>query len=237
MAVGVNGRVGVLNAGATAPATLPAYLASIGKASWYGYFRRGLGMFSESAGITPVTTFGASVGCWVPSVTAGGFSARFVQTTNSKRPSYMSVYGTSGIQGDATTTWLQLDSTTALNRDYTVFISATALADAGGLYSHNGSQMRASLPGGTTGPVSIYVAGVAGMTVQSVISVAPVNSTTAGFRIGWKSAGSSFYNTAPNLMRLSGNSNYTEACFADVLIVGEHMTPEQIAGAIPYLAL
>lgn len=227
-------------AGGGGAGDIPELLDSFG-VSWYGGFRQGLNQFASYADqLTPAVTPGNSVGQWAPSWTAGGFSAKFVQTTNSKRPSYMNWYGRTGILGDATTVWLNLDSTTDLNRDHTVLLAAAVPAASNtSVYSHSGSRMRFQAMTSSTNPTSppIWADNVVGMSVTSALSSFPIDATTAGYRVGWRSVGTGFYNNAPNLLRLSTGSGYSESLITEVWLIGQHLTADQIAQCLPFLTL
>lgn len=225
------------HASGSTPTDIPSLLASFG-VTWYGGFRKGLLLFTSATDQLTPATLGMSVGQWAPSWTAGGFSAKWVQTTSSKRPSYESVYGSNGIRGDGTSVWLQLDSSTALNRAYTVLIAAAVPGTvASTIYSHNVSRMRFSSPSGTTGTPSIYADNVTGVTINSVLSTTPIDASNAGYRAGWRSAGSSFYNNVPNLLRLSSGSGYSDASITETWLIDGLLTNSQIAQCLPLLAL
>lgn len=218
-------------------ADLPALLTSFG-VTWYGGFRRGMGQYASYANQdTPAITSGASVGQWAPSWTAGGFSAKFVQTTNSKRPSYMNWYGTTGIMGDATTTWLNLDSTTALNRAHTVLIATTmpVLASAR-TYSQNVNRMGLISANAGSSLPRVFSDNNEGPPVSPVMACTYYDATSSRYKIGWRSAGTGFYDNAPQLFRSSAG-NYSEALITELWLIGGSLTNDQISQCLPFLVL
>lgn len=217
---------------------IPSLLSSWG-VTWYGGFRRGQNQFASYANQdTPAITSGASVGQWAPSWTAGGFTAKFVQTTNSKRPSYMNWYGTTGIMGDATTTWLNLDSTSALNRAHTVLIATTmpVLASAR-TYSQNVNRMGLISANAGSSLPRVFSDNNEGMSVSPVMSCTYNDATSSQHKIGWRSAGTGFYDNAPNLFRASSAGNYSEALITELWLIGGSLTNDQISQCLPYLVL
>lgn len=224
------------SAGSSAPATLAEYLDSLG-VTWYGGFRRGLLQYSVSTDqLTPANSEGNSVGQWCASWTAGGFSAKFVQTSNSKRPVFMTGWGSQGIMGDATSVWLNLDSTTALNRDHTVLVSTTMpVLNGARTYSHNQSRMAISSGATASQSPVVWSNSVAVPESSPVIDVTYHDATASHYRVGWRSSGTGHYNNAPNLFRSSAGTGYSEALITEVWLVGSHLTNDQILKCLPFL--
>lgn len=234
----MNGSM-VLGPSPGAPVDLPAYLASIGKADWYGRFLPGLNMYASSADLlTPVTTDGASVGQILPYQTAGGFSAVFRQTNNALRP----VFGTArngkpGIYGNGVDWFMSLSSTTELNRTYTLLVSAWVTYAANGyVYSHGLSKVSYRVAVGTTGDIALSADGLFGSIVTKSIETTPVSGATAAFRSGHVSSGAGFYNVAPDLFRYSNGTNYTNSTIHEIWLIGAALTPREISGSLKYLA-
>lgn len=224
--------------GVAAPSTLPALLDSFG-VTWYGGFRRGQLQYSVATDqLTPANQVGVSVGQWCASWTAGGFNSKFVQTNNSKRPANESVYGTTGIRGDGTSVWLNLDSATALNRDHTVLIAtAMPVLASARTYSQNSNRMGiASASSGTTMP-TVYANNLAGQAASPVIDCTYHDATASHYRIGWRSAGTGHYDNAPNLFRSSAANSYSEALITEVWLIGAHLANDQILQCLPFLAI
>lgn len=217
---------------------IPSLLDSFG-VTWYGGFRRGLNQFASYANQdTPAITSGASVGQWAPSWTAGGFAAKFVQTTNSKRPSYMNWYGTTGIMGDATTTWLNLDSTTALNRAHTVLIATSMpVLSSARTYSQNVNRMGLISANAGSSLPRVFSDNNEGMPASPVMACTYYDATSSRYKIGWRSAGTGFYDNAPNLFRSSSAGNYSEALITELWLIGGSLTNDQISQCLPFLVL
>lgn len=225
-----------LQIGPRAPNTLAEYLTSIG-CSWFGGFRAGQNQYSISTDqLTPANTEGASVGQWVPKWTAGGFAAKFTQPTNAKRPTFSTLRGVQGILGDATSTFLALDSTTALNRDYTVLIAASMQIVTGQrAYSHNLNRM--SLTHSNSGLIQhpMFRDNAYGVTVPSMQVNTPYDASTSLIKCGWPSTGTGHFNNAPNLLRASTDTNYSGANFTEIWFVNGTLTNNQIANCLAYL--
>jgi hypothetical protein len=222
----------------SSPSTLSELLDSFG-VTWYGGFRRGLLQYSVAANQdTPATSEGNSVGQWCASWTAGGFSAKWVQTSNSKRPTYMTSWGTQGIMGDATSTWLQLDSTTELNRDHTVLIAVTMPILSGArAYSHNNNRMAVVSATSLSSMPTIYSNNLAGQQASPVMETTTHDATASHFRLGWRSGGTGHYDTVPNLLRGSNATNYSESLLTEVWLIGAHLTNDQICQCLPFLVI
>jgi len=222
--------------GSSAPATMAAYLTSIGKDSWYGQYLAGTNMTATSAGAGgAVTTDGSSVGSWLVNQSAGSFSAMFHQTSSSKRPTYgTSRNGKPGIYGDSTVYWLFLNSTTALNLSHTVLMSVWSTTTSGQyVYSHNGNNI--AFKGAP--PEQAFTAGVTGNQVESVLSCAPVASTTGAMKLGISTSGSgtAYYNNAPNLFRMSSATNYSDYTIHELWFT-PRLTAAEMTAALKFLA-
>lgn len=224
------------SAGSSSPSTLAEYLDSLG-VTWYGGFRRGLLQYSVAANQdTPANSEGNSVGQWCASWTAGGFSSKWVQTSNSKRPVFMSAWGTQGIMGDATSVWLNLDSTTALNRDHTVLIATTMPVLSGArTYSQNTNRMGIASASSSTTLPTVYANNVGSQAASPVMDVTYYDATASRYRIGWRSSGTGHYDNAPNLFRSSAANSYSEALITEVWLIGSHLTNDQILKCLPFL--
>ena len=224
--------------GSSAPSDLPAYLASIGKASFYGGYRGGLNMWGSADTSSPVTGSGQTVRRWVPNWTAGGFSAEWTQSNSPKRPTYgSSRNGKPGIYGDGSGWLFTLNSITALNLPYTVLMSAWATFEANGtLYSHSDRQVQLRVPIGLTNDPITYVVTASGSSNAKAVETTPVDSTTAAIRAGLVSSGSAYYGTAPTLfMNSNGTANPTSSTIHECWLIGAALTPREISTALQYL--
>ena len=121
------------------PTTLPAYLTSIGKASFYGIFKPGVNCFANSDGSGGAVATGGAVGCWVAEQ-AVNWTAKWIQATAASRPLYSTTLSPLGptISGNGTSWTMSLDSATALNQDCTILMSVETLNMAGYVFTQNG---------------------------------------------------------------------------------------------------
>jgi hypothetical protein len=229
--------LGPRGSGTSPPSSLTAYLASIGKASWYGGYLAGVNMTSSGAGSgTTVTTNGASVGSWLPNKTAGGWTALFSQGSGPKKPLFgTNQNGKPGIYGDGYDFFLSLNSTTALNLPHSVLISASTLQDSGCLYSHNARTLAYVNGVSTDVDPSLYSGAVRNNQVPKALLSTPTTSTTASIKVGISSIGTAFYNTAPNLFRQSDATAYTASTIHELWFVPQ-LTPAEMGVALTYLA-
>ena len=238
MAISVDGRIGVVNAGSSAPSTLADYLTSIGKDSLYGRFKAPDNLYSDISNTVPVTTDGASWRSWLPYQSAGGFSAYFTQATGTRRCALgLSRNGKPGVYGDGIDWYAALNSTTVLNLTHTVLISTWAtFVTNGHIYSHSNNQMQFRAPMALANDPIVTVAAASGSAVSKVVEATPVGSTTASFRAGFVSSGTTFYNTAPNIFRNSGGTSFTDSTIYEIWLIGAALTPREISAALQYLA-
>jgi len=216
--------------------TLAAYLTSIGKNSFYGGFRAGLGMYSTADNSSPVTD-GQNVRRWVANWTAGGFAAEFTQGSSPKRPVYgASRNGQPGIYGDGSGWTMALNSITALNRTYTLLVSSWAtFATNGNIYSHSNNQVQLRSPSSLSNDPLTFAATASGSSVSKAVETTPVSGTTAVIRAGLVSSGTTFYNTAPFLFANSGDTNYSASTIHEIWLIGAALTPREISNALQYL--
>ena len=126
---------------ASGPATLPAFLASIAKASFYGIYTAGQNMAANSDGSGGAVADGGAVGCWTASDTAS-WTAKFIQATSASRPAYGATIsgGQPAIYGNGTSWSMALDSATALDRDHTILMSVETMSQNGYVFTQNGDQ-------------------------------------------------------------------------------------------------
>lgn len=227
--------------GASEIATLPAYLTSISKDSWYGGFIAPDNLFSDIANTIPVTTDNASWRNWLPSWTAGGFAASFGQSTGSRRCALgLSRNGKPGVYGDATDWYAGLDSTTELNRQHTVLISAWVKCASGPpcLYSQNNLAMRLNCSIAMGNLPSVWGSSTKKDTNANVVHQwSPVDASSYACRVGWSTEPSStqHHNNAPNLFRSSTGAAYSDSTIYELWYV-PWLNPAEITQALKYLA-
>ncbi len=231
--------LGPQSSGTAAPASLTAYLASIGKASWYGGYLAGVSMFSSSSGSgSAVTTDGATVGSWLPYLSAGGWTSLFGQGNSAKKPRFgTNRNGKPGLYGDADIRNCTLNSNTALNLNYTVLMSAwVTFASGARVFSHYTNSMEFVCPASSTASPVIYTSSTAyAASASSVIQTVPVNSTTSAYRVGWSSTGTGHYNSSPALFSASNNTSYSSSTIHELWFV-PWLTPSEISMALTFLA-
>ena len=231
-------QIGPRPSGSSAPATLPEYLASIGKGSWYGGFRAGLQQFSDFDNLVPVTADGASVRNWLANWSAGGFSASWGQSTGSRRPAYgTSRNGKPGIYGDGTDWYMTLNSPTALDRTHTVLLSTwTSVFVYGRFYSHGANNSSFQCPNNTTTQPTFLINGTTGgVTQNTVLEQTAVSGSTSAHRCGWSTVGTGFYGSAPTLFRSTAGIVYTANTIHEIWLIGAELTPREISAALSYL--
>jgi hypothetical protein len=121
------------------PATLPAYLVSIAKDSFYGIYTPGQNMAPNSDGSGGAVADGGAVGSWSTSE-ALNWNWKFIQASAAARPAYGATISPLGpaIYGNGTSQWMKLNSDTALNGGYTVLMSFETTNTAGAVFSQNG---------------------------------------------------------------------------------------------------
>lgn len=229
--------LGPRSSGTSAPSSLLAYLASIGKASWYGGYLAGVNMFSSTNGAgSAVTTNGTNIGSWLPNNSAGGWASAFNQGSSPKKPLYeTSLNGKPGIHGDGSDMYFSLSSTLPLNLAHTVLISAWTSQDSGCLYSHNARTIAYINGASADGDPNVYSGGVRNNQVAKALISTPATSTTASIKVGISSTGSAFYNTSLNLFRQSDATTYTNSTIYELWFV-PWLTPSEMNVALTYLA-
>lgn len=222
-------------------ANLPAYLQSIGKASWYGGYKVPLQLFSDIGNTTLVTTDNAAWRNWLPNWSAGGWSASFGQSNGPRRCAYgASRNGKPGIYADGVDWFANLSSTTALNLQHTVLISAWVTCAAGPpcLYSHANQAMRYECPTATGNQSSVFAASTKkNFNASHVQQATPVDASSYALRIGWSTdpASTQHHNNAPNLFRSSSDANYSSSTIYELWFV-PWLTPAEITDALKFLA-
>lgn len=228
-------------AGSSAPGTLTDYLTSIGKASWYGGYKAPLQLFSDISNTVPVTTDGTTWRNWLPNWSAGGWSASFGQSTGSRRCALgTSRNGKPGVYADGVDWFATLSSTTALNLQHTVLMSAWVTCAAGPpcLYSHANQAMRFNCPTAMGNSPSVYGSSSKKDTNANLVQqVTPVDGSSYSLRIGWSTdpASTQHHNNAPNLFRSSTDAAYSSSTIHELWYV-PWLTPAEITNALQFLA-
>lgn len=227
MAIGVDGRIGVLNAGSSL--TLAAYLASIGKNSSWGLWEAGTGMAANSDGTGTVSN-GGECRKWSKSQ-GSGLSAEFIQPTSGQGLLYgTSVQGAAALYGESDTNsrGMYLDSNTPVSSNYTCVIRANCIQESTATqygFSHGTS--------GTVNAISITTAGVVTVRASGFVSSSSnqtpfhiqnfsTSSTTSEVIVGFNGSSS---NTTCMIGKRSTGSSPSGMGFRKILIVsGSQLT-------------
>ena len=229
----INGAhvLGPAPTGSSGPATLPEYLTSIGKDSWYAQFLAGTEMYVNSDKTGGAVALNGTVGSWAPNpANTSSFTAYFTQASAADRPLYAaangvnSLYASGNASGD--TRYMDLNSTTALNGAYTVIIRMPLLArDTKAPYSHNSSTVYfTSGPGG--GNLLAAIAASGSSVADQIIHVTrnTPGTSTGNCLVGVSQTGTGHNGTAARLFRRSTSysaSAISELWFIPQLTAGE----------------
>ncbi len=188
--------------------TLPAYLASIGKNSFYARFVAGTNMFVNSDLTGGAVALNGTVGSWqAEAANTSNFTAYFTQSASGDRPLYAaansvnSLYASGNASGDSR--HMDLNSTSALNGAYTVLCRHPLLArDNRAPYSHNGSTFYWSSSTGGGSILSAVAAGGSSAADQCIWVLRNTPGTSTGnCLIGASQTGTGHNGTAPRLFR------------------------------------
>jgi hypothetical protein len=229
------GSLGAIYAGGSSSiATLPQFLTSIGKDSFYARFYQGIGMYVNADKTGGAVALNGTVGSWeADPANTSNFTAYWTQSTTGDRPHYATANGINSLysssnnpSGAADQRHLILSSTTALNGNYSLLMRLPILArDNRTPYSHNGTQVYF---GTSTGGGSLFSAVAAGGSTaadQVTHCVRNVAGTTSGNAIVCISqTGTGHNNTAPNLLKRStaySSSAISELWFTPLLTIAE----------------
>lgn len=240
MAIGVDGRIGVLNAGSSAPSTLPAYLASIGKNSWYARFIAGTNMWTGATLNGSAASLNGTVGSWgVDSGNTSNFSAYWTQASAADQPYYQAANGVNSLYaptnaGAGDSRHMQLSSTTALNGAYSLLIRVPYMArDNRWFYSHNGAHFGVS---SLTGSNNLFTATSNNSAVMDQITCAVRNAagTSSGNAlIGITQSGTGHNNSAPYLLKRS--SQYSSSGISEIWLMPA-LTANEIDAAMTFVS-
>lgn len=225
MAIGVDGRIGVLNAGSSAPSTLAAYLASIGKNSSWGLWEAGTGMWANSDGTGSVSN-GTQVHRW-EKADGNNFTAYWVQSTAGKGPTYgSSVQGSPAIYGDGDYHGIVLSSNTPVNSTYTLGVRFNSYETAASyVFSHGTSGTANTVQTASGGGVTTRsgtLANTASNQVPCLISVYPTSGTTGEVVVLLNGTAS---NTTASLLMRSSDSGWSRSGIRKVMLLsGQQLT-------------
>ncbi len=222
-------RIGPL--AASVPATMVAYLTSIGKASFYARFLAGQGMTANSDGSGGSPADGAAVGCW-SAYQANNFTAKFIQATSASRPAYgASRNGKPGIYGNASSWFLTLNSTTANNQSFTLLASGWTASENATWISQNNNALRAVT--GTTAMDGLFVGGAVSNAAPQATRKSLSGAGNA-VRLGVTTTSAAHYHQTMNLFRRSTGVEYSSSTLHELWIVPP-LSADEIAQALGYL--
>jgi hypothetical protein len=237
----INGShvLGPAPSGGGGPATLPEYLTSIGKDSWYAQFLAGTEMYVNNNKTGGAVSLNGTVGSWAPNpANTSNFTAYWVGPGGASNPQYAASNGINslvGIDNDTgETKYMDLSSTTALNGAYTVIARHPFLArDIRAPYSHNTSSVYWAAGSGATNLLGAI--GVAGTTSpDQIIHVVRNTPATSGGNaiIGVSQTGTAHNNTAPRLLRRS--SGYSVTSISELWFVPQ-LTANELDAAMAFI--
>ncbi len=222
---------------AGSPSTLTDYLTSIGKAGSFSRFLASSGLAPNSDGSGGAVADGGAVGYWTP-IQQAGLNIKFIQATSANRPAYgASRDGTPGVYGNASSWWLALDSTTAMNGAHSLLISGLLPAEAATPYSANITQF--ALTTITTGaePILFTNSQLLGNQLPHVWRKEWKSGVSANrVRFGVAVSGTAHNNNAPNILRRSNNTNFSSGTIFEIVLIGAPLTAAELDQAVQYLA-
>jgi len=203
------GSLGSIYAGGgSSITTLPQYLTSIGKDSFYARFAAGIGMYVNSDKTGGAVALNGTVGSWeADPANTSNFTAYFTQSASGDRPLYAaansinSLYASGNATGDSR--HMDLNSTSILNGAYSVLVRHPLLArDSKAPYSHNGTAFYWSTSTGAGSILSAISAGGSSAADQCNWVLRNTPGTSSGnCIIGASQTGTGHNGTAPRLFR------------------------------------
>lgn len=242
MAIGVDGRIGVLNVGSSAPSTLPAYLTSIGKDSWYAQYVAGTNMWTGATLNGSAVSLNDALGSWgVNSSNTSNFSAYWTQSTSGDRPFYRAANGINSLYaiensptGAQETRHLQLSSSTALNGQYSMLMRIPILArDSRTLYSHNGTNVAIISGSGSNLLLNLYANN--SQIADQIVSVArnTAGTSSGSCLVGLSQTGTGHNNSAPYLLRRS--TQYSSSAISEIWFTPQ-LTANELDAAMTFIS-
>ena len=219
--------------------TLPAYLASIGKNSFYARFVAGTGMYVNADLTGGAVALNGTVGSWqAEAANTSNFTAYFAQSASGDRPLYAaansvnSLYASGNSSGD--TKHMELNSTSALNGAYTVLVRHPLLArDSKTPYSHNGTAFYWSTSTGAGSILSAINAGGSSAADQVIWVLRNTPGTSSGnCIIGASQTGTGHNGTAPRLFRRT--TSYSASAISELWFTPQ-LTAAELDAAMSYI--
>lgn len=219
--------------------TMPAYLASIGKNSWYARFVAGTNMFVNADLTGGAVALNGTVGSWqAEAANTSNFTAYFTQSASGDRPLYAAANGVNSLyaSGNATgdSRHMDLNSTTTLNGNYTVIARHPLLArDSKSPYSHNGTAVywgSAAGGGNLLAAVGANGTAVADQVTHVVRNFAGTSSGNC--IIGVSQTGTGHNGFAPRLLRRS--TSYSASAISEIWFMPV-LTDVQLDAAMAFI--
>jgi len=220
-------------ASAAAPATLIAYLTSIGKDSFYARFLAGEAMTVNSDGSGGAVADGGAVGRW-SAFQSSNYTARFAQATAAARPGYgASRDGKPGIFGNVSSWFMALDSTTANNQSFTLLASGWMVMQNASWVSQQSQGIAIKTASGN-GADTAFMNGAINNTTPQVWRKS-LSGDNNSLRMGVTITSSGHHNAAMNLWRRSTATEHSSSTLHELWFVPV-LTVSEIAAALNYLA-
>lgn len=234
-------QIGPRPSGSSAPATLPEYLASIGKAAWYAQFVAGTNMWTGSALNGSAISLNDAVGSWgVNSSNTSNFSAYWTQATSGDRPYYRAANGINSLYaiensptGAQETRNLQLSSSTVLNGTYSILMRIPILArDNRPLYSHNNTN--AAIISGLGSNLLLNLYSNNSQVADQITSVArnAAGTSSGSCLVGLSQSGTGHNNNAPYLLKRS--TQYSSSAISEIWFMPQ-LTATELDAAMTFI--
>lgn len=221
--------------------TLPAYLASIGKNSWYARFVAGTNMFVNSDLTGGAVALNGIVGSWqAEAANTSNFTAYWSQSNAANRPHYATANSvnclyssTNNPAGVGDTRHLQLTSTTALNGAYSFLIRLPIYErDSRTPYSHNNVFYFVSSSGAGSLFASVVASGfTAADQVPHVYRNTP-GTSSGNLLMGMSQTGTGHNGTAPYVLRRS--TTYSASAISELWLVPQ-LTANELDAAMTFV--
>lgn len=243
MAILTSGAIvlGPTGGGSSGPASVPEYLESIGKDSWYARFVAGTNMYVNADKTGGAVSLDDTVGSWdYDSANSSNWSAYWTQSNSPDRPYYKAAGGVNSLYAPTNSTALdsdsrhmQLSSTTQLNGEYSILIKFPLLArDGRSIYSHNGTHVYIAASSGSS---QLLTLSANNSTVADQLTSVTRNSpgTSSGVTlVGLTQTGTGHNNAAPYLLRRS--SQYSWSAISEIWFTPQ-LTAAELDGAMTFI--
>ena len=234
-------QIGPRPSGSSAPSTLPAYLTSIGKDSFYARFVAGTNMYVNSDKTGGAVSIDNLVGSWdYDAANTSNWSAYWTQATSGNRPYYKTAGGVNSLYApsndtatDADTRHMQLSSTSQLNGTYSIFVKCPLLArDTRAVFSHNISQCAILSSSGSSQLLTLFSNNSS--TADQLINVVRNSpGTSSGVTlIGLSQTGTGHNGVAPYLLRRT--SNYSWSAISEIWFTPQ-LTAAELDAAMTFI--